>query len=255
MAWSSTTSRRYRTWGSRTPGHPEHGHTPGVETTTGPLGQGVANGVGMAMAARRERGLCDPDAAAGESPFDHYIYAFCSDGDLEEGVSGEASTLAGHQQLGNLIMFYDDNHISIEDDTAIAFSEDVCKRYEAYGWHTQRVDSGEDVVALQQAFEQARAETDRPSFIAVRTIIAWPAPNKQNTGPAHGSALGEDEVRATKQVLGFDPDVHFPVDPDVLAHARKVGRPGPCGKRRVAASASMRGRVRNPTARRCSTAC
>ncbi len=214
--------KAYRTWGSRTPGHPEHGLTPGVETTTGPLGQGVANAVGMAMAARRERGLWDPDAAAGESPFDHHIYAFCSDGDLEEGVSGEASSLAGHQQLGNLIMFYDDNHISIEDDTAIAFSEDVCKRYEAYGWHTQRVDSGEDVVALQQAFEQARAETDRPSFIAVRTIIAWPAPNKQNTGPAHGSALGENEVRATKQVLGFDPDVHFCVDPDVLAHARKV---------------------------------
>ena len=218
--------KAYRTWGSRTPGHPEHGLTPGVETTTGPLGQGVANAVGMAMAARRERGLWDPDAAAGESPFDHYIYAFCSDGDLEEGVSGEASSLAGHQQLGNLIMFYDDNHISIEDDTAIAFSEDVCKRYEAYGWHTQRVDSGEDVLALQQAFEQARAETDRPSFIAVRTIIAWPAPNKQNTGPAHGSALGENEVRATKQVLGFDPDVHFPVDPDVLAHARKVGDRG-----------------------------
>ncbi len=222
--------KAYRTWGSRTPGHPEHGLTPGVETTTGPLGQGVANAVGMAMAARRERGLWDPDAAAGESPFDHYIYAFCSDGDLEEGVSGEASSLAGHQQLGNLIMFYDDNHISIEDDTAIAFSEDVCKRYEAYGWHTQRVDSGEDVVALQQAFEQARAETDRPSFIAVRTIIAWPAPNKQNTGPAHGSALGENEVRATKQVLGFDPDVHFSVDPDMLAHARKVGDRGRAAK-------------------------
>jgi transketolase len=213
---------RLRTWGSLTPGHPEHGHTIGVETTTGPLGQGVGNGVGMAMAARRERGLWDPDAAAGKSVFDHRIYVFCGDGDLEEGVSGEASSLAGHHQLGNLIMFYDDNHISIEDDTNVAFSEDVLKRYEAYGWHTQRVDSGEDVVALQDAVAAAQAETDRPSIIAVRTIIAWPAPNKQNTGKAHGSALGEDEVRATKEILGFDPDVHFPVDEQMLAHAREV---------------------------------
>ena len=214
--------KRLRTWGSLTPGHPEHGHTVGVETTTGPLGQGVGNAVGMAMAARRERGLWDPDAAPGESVFDHRIYVICSDGDLEEGVSSEASSLAGHQQLGNLIMFYDDNHISIEDDTNVAFSEDVLKRYEAYGWHTQRVESGEDVVALEAAIAAAQAETARPSIISVRTIIGWPAPNKQNTGKAHGSALGEDEVRATKQILGFDPDVHFPVDPDVLAHARKV---------------------------------
>ena len=211
-----------RTWGSLTPGHPEHGHTIGVETTTGPLGQGVGNAVGMAMAARRERGLWDPDAAAGESVFDHHIYAFCGDGDLEEGVSGEASSLAGHQQLGNLIMFYDDNHISIEDDTNVAFSEDVLQRYEAYGWHTQRVDSGEDVVALENAVAAARQETDRPSIISVRTIIGWPAPNKQNTGKAHGSALGEDEVRATKQILGFDPDVHFPMDGELLGHVRKV---------------------------------
>ncbi len=211
-----------RTWGSLTPGHPEHGHTIGVETTTGPLGQGVGNAVGMAMAARRERGLWDPDAAPGESVFDHHIYAFCGDGDLEEGVSGEASSLAGHQQLGNLILFYDDNHISIEDDTNVAFSEDVLKRYEAYGWHTHRVESGEDVVALEAAVAAAKAETDRPSIISVHTIIGWPAPNKQNTGKAHGSALGEDEVRATKQILGFDPDEHFAVDPQMLAHAREV---------------------------------
>jgi transketolase len=211
-----------RTWGSRTPGHPEHGHTVGVETTTGPLGQGVGNAVGMGFASRRERGLLDPDAAPGKSVFDHHIYVFAGDGDLEEGVSGEASSLAGHQQLGNLIMFWDDNHISIEDDTDVAFSEEVLKRYEAYGWHVQRVDSGEDVVALEQAIEAAKAETDRPSFIAVRTIIGWPAPNKQNTGKAHGSALGEDEVRATKEILGFSPDVHFAVDAEVIGHARKV---------------------------------
>ena len=214
--------KAYRTWGSRTPGHPEHGLTVGVETTTGPLGQGVGNAVGMAMAARRERGLWDPDAAPGESVFDHRIYAFCSDGDLEEGVSSEASSLAGHQQLGNLIMIYDDNHISIEDDTNVAFSEDVLKRYEAYGWHTQRVESGEDVVALVAAIKAAQAETTRPSIISVRTIIAWPAPNAQNTGKAHGSALGEDEVRDTKIVLGFDPDVHFPMDDELVAHVRQV---------------------------------
>src|SRR5215475_4485529 len=214
--------KQLRQWGSLTPGHPEHGPTVGVETTTGPLGQGVGNAVGMAMAARRERGLWDPDAAPGESVFDHRIYAFCSDGDLEEGVSSEASSLAGHQQLGNLIMIYDDNHISIEDDTNVAFSEDVLKRYEAYGWHTQRVESGEDVVALEAAIKAAQAETTRPSIISVRTIIAWPAPNAQNTGKAHGSALGEDEVRDTKIVLGFDPDVHFPMDDELLAHVRQV---------------------------------
>ncbi|UQX90179.1 transketolase [Jatrophihabitans telluris] len=214
--------RSLRTWGSLTPGHPEHGHTIGVETTTGPLGQGVANAVGMAMAARRERGLFDPDAPVGKSPFDHHIYVVAGDGCLEEGVSGEASSLAGHQQLGNLILFWDDNHISIEDDTNIAFSEDVLKRYEAYGWHVQYVDSGEDIVALEAAVEAAKAETNRPSFIAVRTIIGWPAPTKQNTGKAHGSALGEDEIRATKQILGFNPDVHFAVDDEVLAHTRKL---------------------------------
>ncbi|HLM07381.1 MAG TPA: transketolase [Blastococcus sp.] len=211
-----------RTWGSRTPGHPEVHHTPGVETTTGPLGQGVGNAVGMAMAARRERGLFDPDAPEGESLFDHTIWCFASDGDLEEGVSGEASSLAGTQQLGNLVLVYDDNKISIEDDTNVAFTEDVAKRYEAYGWHVQRVDDGEDVAAVDAAFAAAKAETGRPSFIQLKTIIAWPAPNKQNTGAAHGSALGEDEVKATKQVLGFDPEQTFEVASEVIEHARKV---------------------------------
>ena len=222
-----------RVWGSRTPGHPEHGHTAGVETTTGPLGQGVGNAVGMAMAARRERGLFDPDAAAGESPFDHFVYAICSDGDLQEGVSAEASSLAGHQRLGNLVVIYDNNKISIEDDTAIAFSEDVSKRYEAYGWHVQDVDwtndgseYAEDVDALWDAIQAAKAVTDRPSFINLHTIIAWPAPNAQNTGKAHGSALGEDEVAATKKILGFDPEKMFEVDEDVLAHTRALAERG-----------------------------
>ncbi|MBV9592286.1 MAG: transketolase [Actinobacteria bacterium] len=211
-----------RSWGSLTPGHPEYGHTAGVETTTGPLGQGVGNAVGMAMASRRERGLFDPDAAPGESPFDHHIYVICGDGCLEEGVSAEASSLAGHQQLGNLILFYDDNHISIEDDTGVAFSEDVLERYRAYGWHTQFVDSGEDVVALERAIRAAQRETAKPSIIAIRTIIGWPAPTKQNTGAAHGSALGEEEIRRTKEILGFDPDTHFAAADDVVAHARQV---------------------------------
>ncbi|MDP9430402.1 MAG: transketolase [Actinomycetota bacterium] len=215
-----------RTWGSKTPGHPEVNHTPGVETTTGPLGQGVGNAVGMAIAARRERGLLDPDAAEGESLFDHTVWCFASDGDLEEGVSGEASSLAGTQRLGNLVLVYDDNRISIEDDTTVAFTEDVGKRYEAYGWHVQHVDDGEDLAAVDAAFAAAKAETGRPSLIVLRTVIAWPAPNKQNTGAAHGSALGEDEVRATKEILGFDPARTFPVDDDVLAHARSVVEKG-----------------------------
>ncbi|SDF01919.1 transketolase [Blastococcus aurantiacus] len=214
--------RALRTWGSQTPGHPEVNHTPGVETTTGPLGQGVGNAVGMAMAARRERGLFDPDAPEGQSLFDHTIWAFCSDGDLEEGVSAEASSLAGTQQLGNLVLVYDDNKISIEDDTTVAFTEDVGKRYEAYGWHVQHVDDGEDLAALDAAFAAAKAETQRPSIIVLRTIIGWPAPNKQNTGAAHGSALGEDEVKATKQILGMDPEKSFDVAPEVIEHARKV---------------------------------
>jgi transketolase len=215
-----------RQWGSLTPGHPEHGHTTGVETTTGPLGQGLGNAVGMAMAARRERGLFDPDAAPGGSPFDHQVYVICSDGDIEEGISHEASSLAGHQRLGNLTVIYDDNSISIEDDTNVAKSEDVAARYAAYGFHVQhvdfRTDNGyhEDVEALYRAILAAREVTDRPSFINLRTIIGWPAPNKQNTGKIHGSALGADEVAATKKVLGFDPAKTFDVAEDVLAHTR-----------------------------------
>ncbi|MEU6455649.1 transketolase [Streptomyces sp. NPDC047065] len=218
--------RAFRTHGSKTPGHPEYGHTAGVETTTGPLGQGVANAVGMAMAARYERGLFDPAAPAGESPFDHTVWAIVSDGDLQEGVSAEASSLAGHQRLGNLVLLYDDNHISIEGDTATAFSEDVLKRYEAYGWHTHRVEPAEngdvDVRALYEALTAARAETGRPSIIALRTIIAWPAPNARNTEASHGSALGADEVAATKRVLGFDPERSFEVADEVLAHTREA---------------------------------
>ncbi|MFI1564950.1 transketolase [Streptomyces sp. NPDC020490] len=216
--------KAFRTHGSKTPGHPEYGHTAGVETTTGPLGQGVANAVGMAMAARYERGLFDPGAPDGASPFDHTVWAIVSDGDLEEGVSAEASSLAGHQKLGNLVLLYDDNHISIEGDTATAFSEDVLGRYAAYGWHTQRIEpagNGDvDVHALYAALRAARAETGRPSIIAMRTIIAWPAPHAQNTEAAHGSALGADEVAATKRVLGFDPERAFQVDDEVLAHTR-----------------------------------
>ncbi|KUJ68840.1 transketolase [Streptomyces albus subsp. albus] len=218
--------KSFRTWGSLTPGHPEHGHTVGVETTTGPLGQGIANAVGMAMAARYERGLFDPEAPEGASPFDHTIWAIVSDGDLEEGISAEASSLAGHQKLGNLVALYDDNHISIEGDTATALSEDVLKRYEAYGWHVQRIEQAAngdfDVQELYAALKAAQEETERPSIIAARTIIAWPAPNAQNTEASHGSALGEAEVAATKQVLGFDPEQHFQVEETVLAHARSV---------------------------------
>jgi transketolase len=228
-----------RTWGSLTPGHPEHGLTPGVETTTGPLGQGIGNAVGMAYASRRERGLFDPASEPGKSPFDHFIYCFVSDGDIEEGISHEVSSLAGVQELGNLIVLYDDNNISIEDNTNIAKSEDVCARYEAYGWHVQKVDwrspSGrqghegpyhEDVQALHDAFLAAKAETGKPSFIALRTIIGWPAPNKKDTGAAHGAALGAPEVAATKEILGFDPAVDFPVEEEALNHARQVGDRG-----------------------------
>ncbi len=221
-----------RTWGSITPGHPEHRLTPGVETTTGPLGQGIGNAVGMAMAARRERGLLDPDAEPGQSPFDHYLYCFVSDGDIEEGISHEVSSLAGHQELGNLIVLYDDNQISIEDNTKIAKSEDVCARYEAYGWHVQKVNwrtpdgYHEDVPALYQAFRNAKEHTEAPSFIALSTIIGWPAPNKKDTGAAHGSALGVPEVQATKKILHFDPEVDFPVEDEALNHARQVAERG-----------------------------
>ncbi|HET8927796.1 MAG TPA: transketolase [Microbacterium sp.] len=217
-----------RTWGSLTPGHPEYRHTKGVEITTGPLGQGLSSSVGFAYAARYERGLFDPDAAPGTSPFDHFIYVIASDGDLQEGVTSEASSLAGHQQLGNLVVIYDSNQISIEDDTDVAFTEDVAKRYEAYGWHVQTVDwkrTGqyvEDVPELYAAIEAAKAESARPSIIILKTIIGWPSPGKQNTGKIHGSALGGDELAATKKVLGFDPDKHFVVDDDILAHTREL---------------------------------
>jgi transketolase len=215
-----------RKWGSQTPGHPEHGHTAGVEITTGPLGQGLSSAVGMAIASRRERGLLDPDAAPGASVFDHFVYVIASDGDIEEGVSSEASSIAGRQELGNLVVIYDDNKISIEDDTNIALSEDTAARYAAYGWHVQVVDSGEDVTALLAAIDAAKAETDRPSFIVLRTVIGYPAPNKMNTGKAHGAALGADEVAEVKKILGFDPDQKFVVEPEVLAHARMVAERG-----------------------------
>ncbi len=217
-----------RTWGSKTPGHPEYGHTDGVEITTGPLGQGLSSAVGFAYASRFERGLFDPDAPVGTSPFDHYIYAIAGDGDLQEGVTSEASSLAGHQQLGNLIAIYDSNQISIEDDTNIAFTEDVRARYEAYHWHVQVVDwkkTGqyvEDVAALNDAIEAAKGEASRPSLIILKTIIGWPSPRKQNSGKIHGSALGADELAAVKQVLGFDPAKTFDVNPAVLAHTRKA---------------------------------
>ena len=221
-----------RTWGSLTPGHPEVNHTPGVEITTGPLGSGLASAVGMAMAQRRQRGLLDPEAAAGESIFDHHIYVLASDGDIMEGVTHEACALAGHQELGNLTVIYDQNQISIEDDTDISFSEDVAARYVAYGWDVRTVDwrgttaDGatyvEDVDALNAAIGAGRAITDKPSLIVLRTIIAWPSPTKQNTGKSHGSALGADEIAGLKTALGFDPEVAFPVAPRVLTQARKV---------------------------------
>jgi transketolase len=225
--------KKLRKWGSITPGHPEYHVTPGVEITTGPLGQGVGNAVGMAMAARRERGLFDPDTAPGTSPFDHFVYAFASDGDIEEGITHESSALAAVQELGNLILLYDDNYISIEDDTHIAKAENVGARYEAYGWHVQHVDwhtadggYHENVQALYDAFEAAKAVTDKPSIIVLHTIIGWPAPNKKNTGAAHGSALGDAEVAATKEILGFDPAVKFPVEEEALSRAREVAERG-----------------------------
>jgi len=221
-----------RTWGSLTPGHPEYGHTKGVEITTGPLGQGLASSVGFAYAARYERGLFDPEAPAGTSPFDHFVYVIAGDGDLQEGVTSEASSLAGHQQLGNLVVIYDSNQISIEDDTNVAFTEDVAARYEAYGWQVQTVDwkkTGqyvEDVAELYAAIERAKGETDKPSLIILKTIIGWPSPGKQNSGKIHGAALGADELAATKKVLGFDPDKSFDVSEDVIAHTRELVQRG-----------------------------
>jgi len=217
-----------RTWGSKTPGHPEYGHTDGVEITTGPLGQGLASAVGFAYASRFERGLFDPEAEAGTSPFDQFVYVIAGDGDLQEGITSEASSLAGHQQLGNLIAIYDSNQISIEDDTNIAFTEDVAARYDAYHWHVQTVDwkkTGEyveDVAALNDAIEAAKAVTDKPSLIILKTIIGWPSPKKQNTGKIHGSALGAEELAGVKEILGFDPEKTFEVSDEVIAHTRKA---------------------------------
>ncbi|KAA9166166.1 transketolase [Amycolatopsis acidicola] len=215
-----------RQWDSPTPGHPEYGHTVGVETTTGPLGQGLANAVGMAMAARRERGLFDPDAEPGRSVFDHQVYVIASDGDIEEGVTAEASSLAGTQRLGNLTVIYDSNEISIEDDTRIALSEDTAKRYEAYGWQVLTVHGGEDVAGFLAAVEQAKAETGRPTLIVLRTVIGFPAPTKMNSGKAHGAALGAEELAGVKRAVGFDPERSFHVDDEVLRHTREVAGRG-----------------------------
>jgi transketolase len=222
-----------RTWGSKTPGHPELGHTAGVEVTTGPLGQGVGNAVGMALSGRRVHGMLDAAAAPGEGLFDHQVYVIASDGDLEEGVSSEASSIAGTQKLGNLTLIYDRNRISIEGDTDIAFTEDVAARYKAYGWHVQTVDwtNGgtdyvEDVPALYAAIRKAHTVDDQPSLIVLDTVIAWPAPHAQGTEAAHGSALGADEVAATKKVLGFDPEQTFEIPPGVLEHTRELRERG-----------------------------
>ncbi|MCT1653190.1 transketolase [Brachybacterium muris] len=222
-----------RTYGSKTPGHPEYHHTDGIETTTGPLGQGIATAVGMAMAQRRERGLLDPDAAPGQSPFDHFVYVIASDGDMQEGISNEASSIAGTQQLGNLIVLWDDNDITIEGHTDIAFTEDTAARYEALGWHVQTVDwtNGgteyvEDVAALKKAIEEAQKVTDKPSFIDLRTIIGWPTPELQGTHKVHGNKLGTEAVKAVKEVLGFDPAKDFEVADEVLAHTRELRERG-----------------------------
>ena len=219
-----------RTWGSKTPAHPEFGHTKGVEITTGPLGQGLASATGFAYASRFERGLFDPAAPAGTSPFDHFVYVIAGDGDMQEGVTAEAASLAGHQKLGNLVVIYDSNQISIEDDTNIAFTESVTARYESYGWHTQTVDwkkTGnyvEDIEELYNAIEKAKSVTDKPSLITLRTIIGWPSPKKQNSGKIHGSALGAEELAGLKTVLGFDPEKTFEVEPAVLEHTRDASR-------------------------------
>jgi transketolase len=218
--------QEFRTWGSLTPGHPEFGHTAGVEMTTGPLGQGVATAVGMAMAARFERGLLDPDAPSGTSVFDHSIWVICSDGDLQEGVSAEASSLAGTQELGALNVIYDDNRISIEGDTHNAFTEDVSARYRAYGWHVIDVvaaaNGSVDITALDAAMIAAKKETTKPSLIRLKSVIAWPAPKAQGTASSHGAALGDEEVAATKVALGLNPQESFAMPADVLAHARLV---------------------------------
>lgn len=220
----------FRTWGSLTPGHPEYGHTAGVEMTTGPLGQGVATAVGMAMAARYERGLLDPDSQQSQSIFDHRIWVICSDGDLQEGVSAEASSLAGTQSLGLLNVIYDDNRISIEGDTHNAFTEDVSARYRAYGWHVIDVaaqSNGDvDLIALDAAIEAAKKEVNKPSLIRMKSVIAWPAPKAQGTAASHGSALGVEEIKATKTALGLNPEEDFAMPAEVLAQAREVKKRG-----------------------------
>jgi transketolase len=208
--------KQFRQWGSRTPGHPERGHTAGIEVTTGPLGQGISNAVGMAMA---ERFLSDRFNRPGREIVDHHVYSICSDGDMMEGISQEASSVAGNFGLGKLIVCYDDNHITIDGTTSLSFDgENHAARMASDGWHVQRVEDSEDVDAIDAALHAAREETERPSFIAIRSHIAYPAPNATDTAKAHGSALGEDEVRATKEVMGFDPDRHFWVDDRVYEH-------------------------------------
>ena len=222
--------KSFRTWESKTPGHPEFGHTDGVEATTGPLGTGLATAVGMAMDARYVRNLLDPKAAKGESVFDHKVWVIAGDGCLQEGVTSEASSLAGHQGLSDLVVLYDDNHISIEGDTAVSFSEDVLARYASYGWnvsHVEMLESGEiDVNALDLAIASAVSQSDKPTLIRVRNIIGWPAPNLKNTGKIHGSALGDAEVAATKELLGMDPSQTFEISTELLAHTRKVSTRG-----------------------------
>jgi transketolase len=215
--------KSFRQWGSITPGHPERDKvhvTPGVEITTGPLGQGFANGVGMGMAERFLRDTFGTDVQ------DHHTFVICSDGDLQEGIASEAASLAGHLKLGRLVYVYDDNHIQLDGPTRESYSEDVPKRFEAYGWHTLRVDDANDLDELTAAFDAGIAEEERPTLIAVRSIIGWPAPNKQGTSKAHGSALGEDEVRATKEIMGWDPDKHFFVPDGVYEHFSQVERGG-----------------------------
>ena len=222
--------QEFRTWGSLTPGHPEYGHTAGVEMTTGPLGQGVSTAVGMAMAARFERGLFDPTTTDGSSLFDHKVWVICSDGDLQEGVSSEAASLAGTQSLGSLNVIYDDNRISIEGDTHVAFTEDVSARYRAYGWEVIEVSAlpnGDvDLVNLDKAMSTAGRNLKQPTLIRLKTVIAWPAPNAKGTSKSHGSALGAEEIAATKKELGLNPEEHFAFPEKLLSHARLVKERG-----------------------------
>ena len=225
--------KRFRTAGTRTPGHPEYGLTPGIEMTTGPLGQGLASAVGFAYGQRYERGLLDPDAPEGQSPFDHKVWVICGEGDVEEGVSSEASSLAGDQRLGNLTVIFDANHIQIEGDTRISLGEDILKRYQAYGWYTDEFSFiqpdgsyKEDVEGLAAVLEKAEQVTDRPKFIKVDTLMAWPTPGKTNDPSAHGSALGAEAVAGLKKTLGYDPEQSFQIDEEALAHAREVAQRG-----------------------------